>query len=148
MVKIFTIVLTLLLQTVFVFNPYDFELACPLDSCARVTQWAHEEHMAVDLGGDIGDPIYAAGRGEIYKAGWDCRTDPCALRVTMLHGYGRLATNYWHMDEVFVEPGDMVDVGDQIGTVGMTGLTSGPHLHFSVQVDREHVDPELFLDLQ
>lgn len=147
MINIFTIVLIIFLQTAFLFNPYDFELSCPLDDCSHVTQWSHEEHVAIDFKGDVGDPVYAAGRGLIYRAGWNCSTNPCALAVTMLHGDGTLATNYWHLNDVFVENGDRVDRGDTIGTVGITGHTSGPHLHFSVQVNREHVDPELFLDL-
>ena len=121
------------------------DLKCPLDSCAHVTQWAHSGHTALDFGGAVGDPVYAAADGAIYFAGEHCGTNPCANAITMLHRDGRLATNYWHLDEVLVEKGDYVRQGDVIGTIGMTGITTGPHLHFSVQIDREHIDPSLFL---
>lgn len=139
---LFTVLLAL---SSLITSPYNFDLDCPLDSCALVTQESHEGHVAVDFGGMIGDPVYAAGDGLVYFAGEHCGTDPCANAITILHSYGRLATNYWHLDEVFVEKGDTVAQGDEIGTVGLTGITSGPHLHFSVQVDRVHVDPDIFL---
>lgn len=142
------IIVTIFLQSIWIFDPYKFDLDCPLNDCSTVNQWFSKEHHAIDFDGEIGDPVYAAGRGIIYRAGWNCYTDPCALAITMLHGDGRLATNYWHLNEVLVEAGDRVDKGDLIGTVGITGISSGPHLHLSIQVNREFVDPVLFLDLR
>ena len=140
--------IVLLLQTVIGFtqSPYAGELACPLDSCAYITQGFTENHHADDFAMPIGSPIYAAADGVIYRAGINCSTNPCANAVTMLHDDGWLATNYWHLDEVYVHAGDRVSQGDVIGTVGMTGITTGPHLHFSVQVYRVFVNPLDYLD--
>lgn len=123
-------------------------MSCPLPSC-EVREWRtfSEEHHAIDLDAAVGTPVYAADNGTVYRAGWNFSTEPPALAVTILHTEdGSIATNYWHLDEVYVEKGDRVAKGQIIGRVGMTGTTSWPHLHFSVQVDRVHVDPEIFID--
>ncbi len=135
----------LLFFSTFTFNPHEFELACPLDSCTVITQSFDKQHHALDFAASLNDSVYAAGSGIVYFAGESCHTHPCAHAVTILHGDGTLATNYWHLDKVLVKKGDIVEQGDTIGTVGLTGITSGPHLHFSVQVDRVHVNPNRWL---
>ncbi len=59
------------------------------------------------------------------------------------HGDG-LTSYYGHLDEFRVEAGDAVGRGQAIATVGMTGLTTGPHIHFEVRRDGERLDPGLF----
>ena len=139
------ITLILLLSSL-TFDPYSFGLDCPTIRCdGMITQWYHSNHRALDISGNEGASVYAAGRGVVYHAGKNCLTDPCANAVTLLHGDGTLATNYWHLDEVSVHNGQTVQKGQKIGTIGMTGITTGPHLHFSVQVDRVRVNPSLFI---
>jgi murein DD-endopeptidase MepM/ murein hydrolase activator NlpD len=142
-VKIFLITLLAMLHTVA--GIHQKRLECPLDSCQYITQNFSDKHHAIDFGAKIGDPIYAADDGLIYRAGENCATDPCDLAITMLHDGGELATNYWHLKDIFVKQGDIVRQGNIIGTVGMTGITSGPHLHFSVQLNRNFVNPTIFL---
>ena len=54
-------------------------------------------------------------------------------------------TVYCHCKELFVSPGDVVNAGDVIASVGSTGDSTGPHLHFEVHVNGTPVDPLLYL---
>lgn len=67
--------------------------------------------------------------------------------VIVYHGKD-LVTVYGHLKEVNVEGGDRVLAGEKIGSVGSTGNSSGPHLHFVVKKDGEEVDPMWYLDLR
>ena len=60
------------------------------------------------------------------------------------HGNG-LLSSYSHMSEVFVKEGDIVKQGDMIGSVGSTGRVTGPHLHWSVYLNKVRVNPESLL---
>ena len=94
-------------------------------------------HTGLDYCGQIGDPIYAAGAGEVVFAG------PLTVRgnATMIdHGWG-IFTAYMHQSEILVNVGDHVEQGQLIGRVGDTGRVQGPHLHFEVLVGGVQVNP-------
>lgn len=120
-------------------------LACPVGDCSYITQGFSEEHHAIDYAYPLGTPVLAAADGVVYRAGENCMTDPCANAITLLHEGGLLATNYWHLRDVNVVVGQSVMQGDVIGTVGLTGITTGPHLHFSVQDHRIFVMPTRYM---
>ncbi|MDZ7792491.1 MAG: M23 family metallopeptidase [Spirochaetia bacterium] len=67
--------------------------------------------------------------------------------IVIRHAYG-FATKYAHLDNVYVEEGDVVTQGQKIGTMGNTGMSTGPHLHFEVRIGAQVVDPERFLNVQ
>ncbi len=95
-------------------------------------------HSGIDYAGDESTPVLAAAPGIVVFAG--------ALTVRgnatiISHGWG-VYTGYWHQSRIDVKVGDKVNVGQQIGMVGMTGRVTGPHLHYDVIVGSVEVDPQ------
>jgi murein DD-endopeptidase MepM/ murein hydrolase activator NlpD len=66
--------------------------------------------------------------------------------VAIDHGLG-LYTLYFHLESAAVSPGDLVERGQTIGTVGATGRATGPHLHFGAHVAGARIDPATLLEL-
>ena len=97
-----------------------------------VTQnfWAY--HNGVDLAAPIGTPVYAADAGRVIWSGWD--NTGYGYMVLIDHGNG-YRTRYGHLSWIFPNYGDYVGKGEQIGKVGSTGRSTGPHLHFEVIVN-------------
>ena len=96
------------------------------------------EHAGVDFPADEGTPVLAAADGTVVYADFTGGYGNC---VIIDHGDG-YSTMYAHMEEILVAPGDAVSRGDEIGTVGSTGMSTGPHLHFEFRIDEEPTDPE------
>jgi murein DD-endopeptidase MepM/ murein hydrolase activator NlpD len=111
--------------------------------------WSHDDeqnHYAVDFVAPIGTPVFAARDGTVMqvesdfdKAGLNAeKYGGRANYVRIVHDDGTMAL-YAHLREggVLVRVGQRVAKGQQIGLSGNTGFTSGPHLHFAVQVNRD-----------
>ncbi|MFV0452950.1 MAG: peptidoglycan DD-metalloendopeptidase family protein [Propioniciclava sp.] len=99
-------------------------------------------HQGVDISAPCGTPIRAAADGVVSHAAWDSSG---GWRLIVDHGRVRgvaLQTGYLHAQGYTVRPGQRVHRGEQVGTVGSTGWSTGCHLHFSVKVNGSHVDPE------
>ena len=110
----------------------------PLEMTLGMSQGFHGLHPGVDLRAPRGTNIYAMDSGVVIEV------------EKVFVGYGhfvRIAHNgtvsslYAHLDKVEVKAGDKVTGGDNIGTVGMTGWSTGPHLHFEVYVGNKAVNP-------
>ncbi len=100
-------------------------------------------HYAIDIGGYLGDPLYASDNGVIVYSGWN--DYGYGFMVVIDHG-GGWQTLYAHMSEIYFGCGASVFQGDVIGLMGSTGNSSGPHLHFEMRHDEYgRVDPKLFL---
>jgi len=95
-------------------------------------------HNGIDLVTPDGAPVFSAAAGTIQRTGW--RDDGCGLGVVIVHGNG-YETEYCHLGTVMVERGDLVSKGSVIGRVGRTGRTTGAHLHFTVRVGGQAIDP-------
>jgi murein DD-endopeptidase MepM/ murein hydrolase activator NlpD len=95
-------------------------------------------HNGVDFTAPKGTPIYAVAPGRVIKASHDPRSGNF---VIIDHGNG-MTTSYSHMDGHKVEVGDEVTADTQLGGVGMTGHTTGPHLHFVTKQNGQTVDPQ------
>lgn len=97
----------------------------------------HHFHSGVDLGAPTGTPVYAAAPGE---AAVGLMPDGYGLFVVVRRDTA-LSTLYAHLSQVQVVSGDLVTAGEVLGEVGSTGRSSGPHLHFEVQVAGHPIDP-------
>lgn len=94
-------------------------------------------HAGVDLRAATGTPALAAQAGVVTRAG---TAGNYGNLVVVDHGNG-LQTRYGHLSRIDVKPGDKVAAGQEVGEVGATGRTTGPHLHFEVRQDGHAVDP-------
>ncbi len=98
-------------------------------------------HTGADYAVPQGTPVLAVDNAVVALAGEFFFSGNA---VFLDHGNG-LISMYFHLHEMFVEQGDEVSRGSLIGTVGSTGRSTGPHLHFGVRWQGERVDPALLL---
>jgi murein DD-endopeptidase MepM/ murein hydrolase activator NlpD len=87
-------------------------------------------HKGLDIDGPMGAPVRASADGVVVFAE---ERGGYGLTVLVDHG-NQLATLYAHLSSFAVGPGDPVRRGDVLGTVGSTGLSTGPHVHWEVRV--------------
>lgn len=98
-------------------------------------------HTAIDIANSYGAPIYAADGGTVTYAGWMSSLGYC---VIINHGNG-YETWYGHCNSLYVSVGDHVYKGEQIAAMGSTGVSSGPHCHFSIKRNGTWVNPLNYL---
>jgi murein DD-endopeptidase MepM/ murein hydrolase activator NlpD len=82
--------------------------------------------------------VYATGAGTVYYAG--NQKDGYGIKVVIDHGYGYRSV-YGHLSSVTVKRGQKVKRGDFIGLSGTTGISTGPHLHYQIDLYGAHVNP-------
>ncbi len=117
-------------------------------------------HAGIDIDAPLYTPILAAGPGEVLWAGYGLfnftpglETDPYGIAVALQHEFGYnhepLYTLYAHMVAHNVYVGQRVNTGDVLGWIGVTGNTTGPHVHFEVRVGKNDYfhsrNPELWI---
>jgi murein DD-endopeptidase MepM/ murein hydrolase activator NlpD len=94
-------------------------------------------HAGIDLANRIGTPVYASQYGKISYVGYKSNY---GKTVIVVHPQG-YKTLYAHLDKILVKKGQRVKQGEKIGTVGNTGRSTGPHLHFEIHQYRKIIDP-------
>jgi murein DD-endopeptidase MepM/ murein hydrolase activator NlpD len=97
-------------------------------------------HNGVDIAADVGTPVYATADGVVAFAGLN---GSYGKYIRINHGFG-IATRYAHNAELLVKKGQKVRRGDQIGVIGLSGRTTGPHVHYEILVKDKPVDPTNF----
>jgi len=101
-------------------------------------------HIGMDFAGNDGHPVLAARHGVVTQAGWE---GGYGFAVTIDHGDGH-ATKYAHLAAPpIVSVGQQVVGGEQLGTVGNTGDSTGPHLHFELLSFGQPIDPTLVINI-
>ncbi len=101
-------------------------------------------HRGLDFYGKRGQPVRAAGAGYVTRA----RRNGSYGRVVFIdHGLG-LETRYAHLHRLHVSKGDFVPAGALVGSIGSTGRSTGPHLHFEVRMRGAAVDPKKSMDIE
>ncbi|MEA4925166.1 MAG: M23 family metallopeptidase [Syntrophomonadaceae bacterium] len=115
--------------------PITGEITCPFGS--RKSGF----HHGIDIAADIGDPICAAASGTVSWAGYMSVYGRC---VIINHADGK-QTLYAHASKLLVKKGERINRGERIALIGISGVTTGPHLHFEVRVNKKAQDPLNYL---
>lgn len=98
---------------------------------------ARQFHSGLDIAGRPGTPVVAPADGRVVQVG---PNGALGRTVVLDHGYG-IRTTFGHNSDVIVQRGQRVERGEKIAFLGSTGRSTGPHLHYMVQVDGRRVDP-------
>lgn len=109
-----------------------------------VSQGFHMGHPGIDLTAHLGAKIYPLKNGVVISMTntyWNY-----GRSILVDHGNG-MKTLYAHMGKVFVEEGEEITTDKPLGEVGLTGRTTGPHLHMEIIKDDSRVNPQPYLDL-
>jgi murein DD-endopeptidase MepM/ murein hydrolase activator NlpD len=97
-------------------------------------------HDGLDLAAPVGTPVLAPGAGKVVGVLSAADGNDAGNRVFIDHG-GGITTSYAHLAGFNVKVGDIVVPGQQLGTIGMTGRTTGPHLHWVARLHKTTIDP-------
>nr|WP_246427444.1 M23 family metallopeptidase [Paenibacillus phyllosphaerae] len=100
-------------------------------------------HAGIDIGGEPGDPVFAAGDGLVTETGSDSSK---GNYIVITHSNG-LQTVYYHLKRITAKLNDSALRGDKIGELGSTGRSTAPHLHFQIMQKDEAVNPLPYLRL-
>lgn len=115
-------------------SPFEFHM--PVDG--YVSQGYSFYHRGVDIASDFGKPIHTLGAGKVVFAGF--MPDGHGNTVIVEHENG-LVSLYAHMAKIYVGVGNEIDTQSPVGTVGLTGRTTGPHVHVEIIDNSIYVDP-------
>lgn len=97
-------------------------------------------HLGIDVAAPTGTPVYATADGVVLKAG-DENGWGGLIVIEHENGYSSFCA---HLNEIEIEGGAKVQKGEVIGRAGNTGQSTGPHLHYEVRLDGDHVNPADF----
>ncbi|MBX3283375.1 MAG: M23 family metallopeptidase [Acidobacteria bacterium] len=102
---------------------------------------AYEFHGGMDIDGERGEQVFAPAGGTVIKAGW---SGGYGNMIEIDHGNG-LTTRYGHLSKIEIAVGDTITRGQEIGLIGSTGRSTGPHLHYEMRFNDRPVNPRHFL---
>ncbi len=124
-------------------SPVDnFQMTSPFGKRKDPINGKSSFHSGIDIGGWTGIPVHVSAPGTVTFAG---RNAGYGFMVEVDHGCG-IKTIYAHLKKINVKKGEIVEHRKVIGTLGTTGRSTGPHVHYEVVVDGSHMDPEAFIE--
>lgn len=103
----------------------------------RITTYYSRYHQGVDLANPWGTPVHPFASGVVVFAGWQGGFGNC---IIINHNNG-FSTTYAHLGRIGVIVGQQVNTGTEIGVVGSTGNSTGPHLHFQLSQNGRTINP-------
>ncbi|MBI2436571.1 MAG: peptidoglycan DD-metalloendopeptidase family protein [Candidatus Magasanikbacteria bacterium] len=108
-------------------------------AASTITQYYGWRHLALDIAGPVGTPVYAAKSGTVLvsQCGWNYGFG-CYVHID--HGNG-ITTLYAHASQLYVSAQEYVTQGQTIMAIGSTGNSSGPHVHFEVRINGNRQNP-------
>lgn len=98
-------------------------------------------HSGIDISSSFGEPVHAAADGIVELA---AMTNGYGREIVINHGHG-IQTLYAHLSGFAIAPGEQVTRGETIGYVGLSGRSTGPHLHYEVRIQNTPVNPHKYL---
>ncbi len=102
-------------------------------------------HDGIDLTAPTGTPVFAAGDGKVIRVDNNRSRRGYGNLVIIDHGYDGLKTRYAHLNTIDVKKGQRIERGQQLGTVGNTGLSTGPHLHYEIRKNGSTINPLYYI---
>ena len=101
-----------------------------------------QSHKGMDIVAPFKSPVVATASGEVLRAGWS--NSGYGNYVVINHGFG-MKTLYAHLNAISVNVGDTIGIGDEVGLLGNTGYSTGPHLHYEVWLNEVPTNPGDYL---
>ena len=124
-------------------NPKTVSISSPFGARFHPVRQTIIFHEGIDLAGPAGQPIYATGDGVVEST--QINFSGYGNVIVIDHGFG-YKTRYAHLKEIKVTAGQVVIRGDKIGTLGNSGLSTGPHLHYEVIYRGTQINPWNYLN--
>lgn len=133
--------------------PNTYSFVNPLEKFRKTSSFGYRKtkfrdkhfHQGVDMAAPLGTKIKSPLPATVSVVTENYNQSEAYGKVIVLnHGNG-LVTKYFHLKDFFVKQGQKVEAGQFIGSVGNTGRSTGPHLHYEVLLNGERLDPEYFL---
>ena len=131
------------IPSIYPVNPKTVQITSPFGARYHPIRQAVIFHEGIDLAGPAGQPVYATGDGVVEST--EINFSGYGNVIIIDHGFG-YKTRYAHLKEIKVTEGQVVIRGDRIGTLGSSGLSTGPHLHYEVIYRGVQINPWNYLN--
>ena len=103
---------------------------------------SHVAHKGIDIAAPVGTPIQSTADGVVVLA----KDRVVTGNSVVISHFPGVYSMFYHLEDIYVNIGDILSKGDILGTVGSTGFSTGPHLHWEMRVHNIQVDPIFFMD--
>lgn len=120
------------------FLPLEGRITSPFGLRIHPISGQQRFHAGIDIAAETGTPIYSAFDGRVIYAGYD-QWNGNYLKI---QHENNIMTVYCHCEDLNVKKGDTVRAGNKVATVGSTGSSTGPHLHFELRINNVSYDPQ------